>query len=789
MYNAAPYLKECIDSILSQSFEDFELLIVDDGSTDNSREIVRSYDDERIRLIENKHDYIGSLNILLKEAKGKYIARMDADDIMMPDRLDIQYIYMEEHQEIDILGGGMLYKDGKGGYVLPPIVNRAITIQDLLKNNHICNPTVIMRSESIRNRHVKYEAGYEYAEDYKFWIDALRAGLHIENISRLFIEYRLSPYQVSNAKRDIQEQVAKRIIKETLSWLNTEELSYFQCKEGNPALPISGNELTAIIPFLNEGPEVTNTVRSIRKFVGDSIDIIVINDSSEDGYDYRRELSPYNVRYYFNKERKGVAASRDYGVTLCTTPYFILLDAHMLFYDSKWLERIVSFLKKDDRVLLCAQTKSLTKDEYGHVNETSDVPTSFGAYQPLVKTEYWPDISWNNIERSPDHKEENIPFVLGAGYAASKRYWMYLRGLEGLIHYGSDEAYISLKVWREGGRCILLKDVVIGHIYRTKAPYKMHSDKQVFNSLLISLLLYPQSLRILSFTGARLKCPETYRRAIGMLKAEEKHIRELKAYYRGIFTRSYRDISPQLKIVQPDILNYARTYTWTFPQVKAAIECKTEGYGICEGKMAAVLWLFEYAEYSETPACVREAQQLVTEIEKAIEAGKIPLNFFYGLCGIGWGLLYLSENNYQIGYIEKLLEKIDDCIMQYDIKRNKDDSLATGLTGILCYTTARVRNQPNAFDSIFKQDLFAASQRLRHHTSNKASLYYANLYIEMMEQGIDKEDIPLSLGNWMDFPHFIPRNSSHWQYSLPQGIIGASLIAILILNNAKKITQ
>lgn len=57
MYNAAPYLKECIDSILSQSFEDFELLIVDDGSTDNSREIVRSYDDERIRLIENKHDY------------------------------------------------------------------------------------------------------------------------------------------------------------------------------------------------------------------------------------------------------------------------------------------------------------------------------------------------------------------------------------------------------------------------------------------------------------------------------------------------------------------------------------------------------------------------------------------------------------------------------------------------------------------------------------------------------------------------------------------------------------
>ncbi len=787
MYNAARYVRECIESILNQTFADFELLVVDDGSTDGSVEAVRSYDDPRIRLLENEHDYIGSLNLLLEEAKGKYMVRMDADDVMVPDRLQVQFDYMEEHGEIDVLSGGMLYIDGKGNYVLPSVVGRPITVQDMLRGNHICNPTAIMRSESIRSRQLRYEAGYEYAEDYQFWMSAVRAGLHIENLSRIFIEYRLSPYQVSNAQREMQEQVAGRIVRETMDWLNAEKGTCFQCEGGRrEELPVSGNELTAIIPFLNEGTEVVRTVESIREFAGDAVDIIVINDASEDGYDYQEELSPYGVRYYFNRERKGVAASRDYGVELCTTPYFILLDAHMRFYGRGWTERIVSFLKRDDRVLLCAQTRSLTKDEQGEVFETSDVPTSFGAYQPLVKTEYWPDIDWNNVERCPGSPEEDIPLVLGAGYAASKRYWTYLRGLEGLVHYGSDEAYISLKVWREGGRCVLLKDVVIGHVYRMKAPYRMYSEKQVFNSLLISSLLYPQSLRILSFTGARLKCPETYRKALGMLAEEEKHILELKACYRTVFTRSYRDIAPWLKIIQPDALNYARTCTWTFPLVEKDIECRTEGYGICEGKMAAVLWLFEYAAFSGNSECVRRAQRLVTGIEDALEAGRIPLNFGHGLCGIGWGLLYLSENNYPIGNVEKLLEKIDGCLLPYAPGRCGEDSLATGLTGLLCYATARLRNRADAFDPVFRQELLAAAQRLRQYPCDRMSLYYASLYVDMAEQGADPEDIPISLGNWMDFPHFIPRNPEHWQYSLPQGIIGASLIALLILDHAIK---
>lgn len=99
MYNAARFIKDCIDSVLSQSFQDFELLIVDDGSTDNSCEIVNSVRDNRIRLIRNQHDYVGSLNMLLDEAKGKYIARMVNAPILSAQTSVQSTIVVLQHQQ------------------------------------------------------------------------------------------------------------------------------------------------------------------------------------------------------------------------------------------------------------------------------------------------------------------------------------------------------------------------------------------------------------------------------------------------------------------------------------------------------------------------------------------------------------------------------------------------------------------------------------------------------------------------------------------------------------------
>jgi len=101
-YNAEDTIAESIESVLKQSFQNFEFIIVNDGSTDNTRSIINSYNDKRIRLIDNEHDTVQSLNIGLKVSTGKYIARMDAGDIMHIDRLKLQHSIMEEFPEITI---------------------------------------------------------------------------------------------------------------------------------------------------------------------------------------------------------------------------------------------------------------------------------------------------------------------------------------------------------------------------------------------------------------------------------------------------------------------------------------------------------------------------------------------------------------------------------------------------------------------------------------------------------------------------------------------------------------
>ena len=147
VYNRREYISECIKSVLNQTFSNFEFIIVDDGSTDGTTDLIQEFKDERIRLIKSKHDYIASCNKMLDEARGKYVARMDSDDIMMPDRLEFQYNYMESHPEVDILGGSIeRFGDYEDPYI-PPIGD--VSIQDLLSGGCIVNPTNFMRLDKL----------------------------------------------------------------------------------------------------------------------------------------------------------------------------------------------------------------------------------------------------------------------------------------------------------------------------------------------------------------------------------------------------------------------------------------------------------------------------------------------------------------------------------------------------------------------------------------------------------------------------------------------------------------
>src|SRR5690606_37374672 len=116
VHNGERYIQEAIDSILAQTFGDFELLIVNDGSTDATRDLVLSYSDDRIRLVDNDHN-IGlpkSLNRGLRLAKGRYIARLDADDISEPDRLAAQVSFLQANPDVAMVGSWYRKIDGEG---------------------------------------------------------------------------------------------------------------------------------------------------------------------------------------------------------------------------------------------------------------------------------------------------------------------------------------------------------------------------------------------------------------------------------------------------------------------------------------------------------------------------------------------------------------------------------------------------------------------------------------------------------------------------------------------------
>lgn len=299
--------------------------------------------------------------------------------------------------------------------------------------------------------------------------------------------------------------------------------------------------LTVIISFLNEGEEVRRTVSSVFETSNGSVDVIVINDGSNGLYDYEKMLCAYpEVKYLKNDERLGTPVCRDMGVRLSTTPYFMLIDAHMRFYDNNWAERIVSYLKEDDRRLLCCQTRALVKDECGDVVQYPGRRTSYGAYINFEDDDKLLSPKWIYDDRKCSKEAvEDVPCILGATYSASKRYWTYLRGYEGLRLYGYEEPYVSIKAWLEGGRCQLIKDIEIGHIYRTKFPYRVDRHEMMYNRMWIAAVLLPDDLRDRVYDMGLRQDEPTYCKVMEMLDQEADRIDELKDYYRKISVRDF----------------------------------------------------------------------------------------------------------------------------------------------------------------------------------------------------------------------------------------------------------
>ncbi len=218
VYNAAAYLPEAVQSVLAQTFSDFEFLIIDDGSTDESPAILAGFTDSRIQIItQENRGLIASLNRGIQTARGQYIARMDADDLCRPDRFQLQVDYLDQHPEIALLGGSVTTMDECKKPLAPRVMFPATHAQiwRSIGRRHwvFCHPAVMYRREAAIEVGL-YNRDFAHAEDTEFFA-RLMTRYHAANLPDVLLNYRLSRGAVSFAKKDhgqINRELVAKII-------------------------------------------------------------------------------------------------------------------------------------------------------------------------------------------------------------------------------------------------------------------------------------------------------------------------------------------------------------------------------------------------------------------------------------------------------------------------------------------------------------------------------------------------------------------------------------------------
>jgi glycosyltransferase involved in cell wall biosynthesis len=212
VYNGERHLSEAIDSILVQTYRDYEFLIIDDGSNDQTLEIIKKFNDSRIRLIQNRSNIgiIKTLNKGIGESRGKYIARMDADDISLPERFRLQIEFLETEPQVALVGGQFSYIDNDGkifAHEKVPLNNDTLQKQ-LLKKCCFSHPTVMIKT-SVLKEVGGYNIKAHYAEDYELWL-RIAENYQVANLKESILLYRVHPNQISINKVKHQVDMARQ---------------------------------------------------------------------------------------------------------------------------------------------------------------------------------------------------------------------------------------------------------------------------------------------------------------------------------------------------------------------------------------------------------------------------------------------------------------------------------------------------------------------------------------------------------------------------------------------------
>ncbi len=210
-YNMGKYIDESIKSILDQSFEDFELLILDDSSTDNTGEIVEKFSDERIKYHRAEKNqgipYMRNWGIELMQ--GKYMAILDSDDIAPPYRLKEQFEYMESHPEVGVVGGD-IFSFGNHNHYQKSLQGSENIQYRFLFRCPISNPSAMVRKAVIDKYQLRYNINYPVCTDYRFWIELLNRTEFANLTDKPYLFYRVNHSESITTDTMKDEKINKR---------------------------------------------------------------------------------------------------------------------------------------------------------------------------------------------------------------------------------------------------------------------------------------------------------------------------------------------------------------------------------------------------------------------------------------------------------------------------------------------------------------------------------------------------------------------------------------------------
>lgn len=340
VYNGGGYLLEAIKSIQNQTFNNLEFLIVNDASADNTAQILQQIDDPRIRVFTNQQNLglTRSLNKVLKHCRGDFIARMDADDVSHPFRLEKQVFFLESHPSYALVGSAyyVINETGKTIYRVDVLTESQQIKAGLEKQNWFGHGSVLMRKSALKMVD-GYDEEFRCAQDYDLW---LRLSEHYElaNIKEPLYFWRKTSQAVSQDKAREQQFFAELAKKYALTRKQLSEVNLAQ--EGAEYSPI----VSVIVPTYNRPTMLKDAIQSVLDQAFQDFEIIVINDAGQDVSSVVQAFNTPKIYYLSHDTNKGLAATRNTGLRAAKGKYIAYLDDDDIYY-SNHLQTLVNFLE------------------------------------------------------------------------------------------------------------------------------------------------------------------------------------------------------------------------------------------------------------------------------------------------------------------------------------------------------------------------------------------------------------------------------------------------------------